>query len=356
MKRPPLPRKPLDLALVVIARNEARCIRRCLLSAREHVSRMLVLDTGSTDDTAALARRCGAEVHHAAWNEDFSAARNTALELAAADWNLILDADEWISSGAQCLHLVEEATEPFTGVVLVRSDFNIGARREHSHTWLPRLLPRGVRYQGRIHESPVSAWPRRPLSLVLGHDGYLPSQLASKAGRNRELLLREVRARPDDPYMQYQLGKDFEIGGEFAQACDHYVQALALTPVDASYRQDASVRLLYCLSQSGQLEQALVLSGDMLDGLQESPDYFFTLGNLLLDSAVQHPAQAFGHWLPLAEAAWLRCLEIGERPMLDGVPGRGSYLAAHNLAVLYEGMDQTDKATHYRKLARQLRG
>jgi glycosyltransferase involved in cell wall biosynthesis len=100
-RAPARPSQRPDVALVVIARNEARCIARCLRSARGAVSRMLVLDPGSTDDTPAIAAACGAQVHHATWSDDFSMARNTALELAQADWNLILDADEWIESGAQ---------------------------------------------------------------------------------------------------------------------------------------------------------------------------------------------------------------------------------------------------------------
>ena len=58
---------------------------------------MLMLDTGSGDETPAIARACGAEVHHAFWPDDFAAARNLALQLADADWCLMLDADEWIS-------------------------------------------------------------------------------------------------------------------------------------------------------------------------------------------------------------------------------------------------------------------
>ena len=53
-----------SLALVMIARDEARCIERCLRSAAGVVDEMWVLDTGSVDDTPALARSCGAEVRH----------------------------------------------------------------------------------------------------------------------------------------------------------------------------------------------------------------------------------------------------------------------------------------------------
>ena len=67
----------------------------------------------------------------------------------------------------------------------------------------------------------------------------------------------------------------------------------------------------------------------------DSPDFFFTLGDLLLDWAASEPARG-AELLPMIESSWLRAIEIGERPELqDTVRGRGSFLAAHNLAVLH---------------------
>ena len=68
-----------SLAAVLIVRDEARCIARCLDSVRPWVDRMVVLDTGSRDDTIAIARDCGAEVSEMAWPDSFAAARNAAL-------------------------------------------------------------------------------------------------------------------------------------------------------------------------------------------------------------------------------------------------------------------------------------
>ena len=333
-----MPEHPLSqLALVVIARNEARCIARCLDSARAWVDRMLVLDTGSTDDTVAIAQACGAEVHHLPWSDDFARARNAALELADADWHLIMDADEWIVSGAEGLR--DTLCTPLLGVVCVRNDFDLNGSTAQSHAWIPRLLPRGVRYAGRIHEQPVSPLPRKRLPLVLGHDGYTRTRLTSKQGRNRALLLQALQEAPDDAYLHYQLGKDCEIYGEHDAACAHYRQASTRLPAGAGYHHELVVRTLHCLAQTGQLDEALSSAEAQMPDWIDSPDFFFTLGNLLLDCALRHPGQAQAHWLPLAEAAWQRCLEIGERPELEGsVAGRGSHLAAHNLAVIRAGL------------------
>src|SRR5215218_912766 len=112
------------LALVMIARDEAPRIARALDSARPHVDRMIVLDTGSTDATVEIARGCGAVVHAFAWCDDFAAARNAALAHSDADWNLVLDADEWIEASADALsseHLPAAPARPFVGRVQVVS-------------------------------------------------------------------------------------------------------------------------------------------------------------------------------------------------------------------------------------------
>jgi hypothetical protein len=71
---------------------------------------------------------------------------------------------------------------------------------------------------------------------------------------------------------------------------------------------------------------------------------------------MENPAQAVQQLLPMAESSWLRSLEIGERPDLEGaVRGRGSFLAAHNLAVLHDVLGNRERAEHYRALAAQLR-
>lgn len=323
------------IAAVLIVRNEARCIVRCLESVRPWVDRIVVLDTGSTDETVELARQSGAEVHHLVWPGDFAAARNHALDLAAADWNLILDADEWLASGGDTVR-TWCAGPPRLGRVAVHSSFDA----EHGEigedmSWITRLLPRGARFEGRVHEQVVSSLARERTALHFGHDGYRDSQMAAKRDRNRPLLLRELEDRPEDPYLLYQLGKDAEGRGTFADAADLYARASTRTQAGDIWFHDLLVRRLHCLGQAGQAEVALDLAGDHMEAAAESPDFFFTLGNLLLDRAMSDPAEAVGHWIPLAVTAWERCLEIGERPDLEGsVKGRGSHLAQHNLDVL----------------------
>ena len=91
------------IALVMIVRDEARSLERCLASALPWVDETVVVDTGSRDATIEIARRLGARVGHFAWSDDFAAARNAALALTDASWRLVLDGDEWISDGGDSL-------------------------------------------------------------------------------------------------------------------------------------------------------------------------------------------------------------------------------------------------------------
>ena len=353
------------LVLVMIMRNEARCIERCLASVSPWVERMLVVDTGSTDDSIALARRAGAEVHQRAWPDDFAAARNQALDLAGDyRYALVLDADEWLVSGGDLLgaFVARHADGPRLpaawplGVLRIDSRFTADGQERLSPAWLPRLLPSGIRYQGRIHEQPIGGAGRERLEIALGHDGYEPGQLAGKRQRNRDLLLAELARSPDDAYLHYQLGKDAAVHEDWAAACQGLERARALTAPEAAWWHDLLIRSLICYKRLGRLQDGLTLAADCQHLCEDSPDFHFTVGDLALDCAVAHPDLAVETFFPMIEQHWLRALALGDRPELPGaVIGHGSFLAAHNLGVFYRLLGKTPEADHYEGLARQLR-
>lgn len=85
------------VSLCMIARDEAEYLRRCLNSVKGLVDEIIVVDTGSADNTVEVAQAFGAKVSHFAWIDDFSAARNAAIEGASSHWIFVLDCDEVIS-------------------------------------------------------------------------------------------------------------------------------------------------------------------------------------------------------------------------------------------------------------------
>jgi len=83
------------LSLIVITKNEEAAIGRCLRSAG-FADEMVLVDNGSTDKTAEIARSFGARVVETKDWPGFGPQKNRALDAATGDWVLSLDADEWI--------------------------------------------------------------------------------------------------------------------------------------------------------------------------------------------------------------------------------------------------------------------
>jgi glycosyltransferase involved in cell wall biosynthesis len=347
--------KNYSIALVMIARNEATRIERALASCRPHVDRMLVLDTGSDDETANIARAAGADVIYGAWRDDFALARNAALDAAKADWHLVLDADEWIESGAAEIAALRKQKPDFVAALRVDSQYDqADGSRSVSPSWISRVLPGTVRYEGCIHEQPQHKLPVKRLAVVIGHNGYLAEGLKAKDGRNRALLEAALERRPEDAYLMYQLGKDHDVYERYAEAATCFARADAADRAESaaggSWRHDLVVRWMHALKRCGQHAEALQLAEMRLGSWQDSPDFHFALGDVLLDWAAEEPDRA-EDLLPVAEAAWRRCLQIGERPDLEGaVAGRGTHLAANNLAVLCDGTGRAAEAARWRSM------
>ena len=95
---------PASISLCMIVKDEESRLPACLGCVADLVGEIIVVDTGSTDNTREVARHCGAEVHEFSWCDDFAAARNQSLHHATGDWIFWLDADDRIDE-ANRLHL-----------------------------------------------------------------------------------------------------------------------------------------------------------------------------------------------------------------------------------------------------------
>src|SRR5579871_2891219 len=97
--------RPPQLSMCMIARDSARTLRAALESIRPWVDEMVVVDTGSQDETASIAAACGAQVSHFPWCDDFSAARNESLRRSNGEWRFWMDSDDTIdAANGRALH------------------------------------------------------------------------------------------------------------------------------------------------------------------------------------------------------------------------------------------------------------
>ena len=227
---PATARRSMRVSLCVIARDEAEELGPCLESARAVVDEIVVVDTGSSDETIAVARAHGANVIEAPWTEDFSAARNIALAQASGAWVLALDADERLSPEAadSLVAAVTDAGAPALRLPIEDLGMTGEVEAIHFAVRLFRRVP-AHRWQRIVYER-VTAAATEYVALPIRHHGYA-SAIAryAKLDRNRMLLERAVAAAPADPELRQRLAWTLLALGDAYTAAAHAEAALRRT-------------------------------------------------------------------------------------------------------------------------------
>lgn len=148
-----------NISLVMIVKDESGTLKcACFESVKDHVNKIVIVDTGSTDHTIELAKTHGAAVYEYTRTNDFAAARNFALSKSTSE-NLILDADEQITSWDKGKVNILIQTDHFIGKINNKSNFKQNNEERYSQIFISRLLLKGAYYAGKIHEQVMSKLP-----------------------------------------------------------------------------------------------------------------------------------------------------------------------------------------------------
>lgn len=221
------------ISLTIIARDEQDMLPDCLASVDGACDEIVVVDTGSTDETPNIARAFGAKVGHFPWNDRFDDARNAALDLATGDWVFFLDADErLLPLMFEKIRAISQVPEQIQGAFFYcisptpeRTDVSPVLR-------MFRRLPH-IRFEGRVHEEVGLTIQRAGGALAMTpvhflHEGYRQHVIDSKSkwDRNERLLLLEDAERPNLALTQYNLGHHYLIqskqGQDTQEKAAHY--------------------------------------------------------------------------------------------------------------------------------------
>jgi tetratricopeptide (TPR) repeat protein len=322
---------PLPLALAMIVRDEAENLAVALHSVAGVASQIVVVDTGSTDNTREIAQSLGAEVYDFPWRDDFSAARNFALDQVRQPWVLVLDADEELVAEdvpALAAAIQEAAHAAFNlRVVSLMGDGN-----EVSEALVSRLFRAtpDIRYEGAIHEQLIPSLRRHGLSMgVLDvrivHTGYLQDVMQGrhKLERNRDLLLVQLEREPEDAYSHYQLGLCYLGLGQPEEAVRSFAEALRCSELTYELRPVFYLGLARAHTLAGRPSRAMRTVREALWHFPDYTDLEYFRGQLWL---------SMGR-LQEAREAFLHCLQMGAPTgHLMSDAGVGSYQAKLGLA------------------------
>ncbi|MBP5199359.1 MAG: glycosyltransferase [Schwartzia sp.] len=196
----------LKITACAIVKNEEENLPRWLECVKLLANEIVVVDTGSTDRTVELAKEAGARVYSFAWRQDFSAAKNFALQKAKGDWIVFLDADEYFREEdipkvkAHIKTFDKEARTAGFMCPWVNIDADRGNAIMFESVQL-RVFRRhpDIRYHGAIHEMLETRNDKWRVVTVddvrIWHTGYSASVLHRKMTRNLEILLKERERR-----------------------------------------------------------------------------------------------------------------------------------------------------------------
>ncbi|MBC7345088.1 MAG: glycosyltransferase family 2 protein, partial [Clostridia bacterium] len=278
------PKGSQKVTLALIVRNEEEFLAGCLEQALPFVDQIVVVDTGSQDRTAEIARAYGAVVIEYAWEGDFAAARNAYLREIGGGWILTVDADEYLTSeaGAWLRKLAEknEAKVYYLRTYNYHNEF----LAHFSDQANIRLFLRvdDVRYSGAIHEQLVTSLPRE---LVGGphviHYGYLPQVLARKEKLSRNVeILDKVTEEEDSPFGWYNKGLTLLSMNRPAEALDALEEYFRLeSPEAVKYRPSAYWHAARAALACGKKELALEYAEKACEA--PLPECYFTKAQVL---------------------------------------------------------------------------
>lgn len=253
------------LSLSMIVKNEAKNLGRCLSSVINIVDEIIIVDTGSTDNTIEIAKEYGAKVFYYQWNNSFSDARNFALSQSNYNFILYLDADEYLEKTS--ITEISEITKkdnPGGYLCNVKSPMVNGSIVEMSY---PRLFSNKpvIRFEGKVHEQIETSlinngYKIYPSGISIVHTGYAKDDtiLKNKAYRNLELLEKEAQENGTG-YIFYQIANTYAVLNERQKAKEYYLKAYNTSELPDEYKIISLIYITEELIKRNDTENAVKL-------------------------------------------------------------------------------------------------
>jgi len=252
----------VKLSAAMIVKNESRLLPQCLDSIKDYVDEIVVVDTGSTDNTMEIARSYGATIYEHPWQNDFSLHRNQSIGYATGDWFLIIDADEQFApiqvSKEELKKRFEGLPENVYGLLVTLNSID-----RNGHTTATSQSLRffrnhiGVKYEGYIHNRVVlpEGGHGAPSDFVMYHYGYDLDEktMEAKFERSSSLLYKRAKENPEDYTTYYFLCNLLASHEKWDEAIEYGARCIALLPPERYIDKKApyvslyhTVGMIYC--------------------------------------------------------------------------------------------------------------
>jgi glycosyltransferase involved in cell wall biosynthesis len=296
-----------SLSLAMIVKNESENLKRLLPIVEGVVDEIVIVDTGSTDDTKQVAESFGATVYDFPWCDDFSAARNESLRKCTKDYILWLDADDQIER--QDISKLKWFIKDNLGKAIFLGLFDKRYDRDFQSIQL-RAFPNNkeLKFSGKVHEqisfsAEALGIKYATCEITVYHLGYLSYEaIAQKLERNLKILLNEVENNPNQFFDLVNIAKTL-IGLKRGNEASPYVErALNLIRIDKTNVSRESEFLailtkLTLLSSSIVKEELVGFMEEFKPRFEHLPMFRYTYGEVAFK--FRDYATAYKYLLPI---------------------------------------------------------
>ncbi|RIV20812.1 glycosyltransferase [Alicyclobacillaceae bacterium I2511] len=342
------------LSACLIVKNETLTLRRCLDSLEGIADEIIVVDTGSTDDTMEIAKKYTSKVFQYEWDENFANARNESLRFAQGDFILIIDGDEFLDAKERLeLRTFLSSTDAEGLHVRVRNYAgSVHSPIANTDMIQVRIFRRGYTFRGNLHEQIANSILENEgkldaFSLTVHHLGYLNEFVAmrGKIQRNLPLAFKNWESNPEDLYFRTSLMAEYARAGDSEKCIP--LGEMTLEQIRNNSAKEEQIHLyvrglvLYIISlrAMGEFQRALLVAEEvvkvfpsMIELQQQYADSLLAVGEL---------RQGID--------ALMECRRMGDPKVswIDTPNGLGSFWAAETLGKTWGKLGDDDLARRW---------
>lgn len=280
-----------QLSVCMIVKDEQDLLSRCLDSLQGIADEIVIVDTGSQDETKAIAKRYTDKIYDYQWNQDFAAARNESLRHATGKWVLVLDADEYLAANDHTDWIDFLSTEqPKSNIAYTLPVINFTGEKDYEDeiTTSPvtRLFPNfnNIHFERPIHEQLTRGTAgelyHKKIDLKIYHTGYQVSRVVKKDKHERNMLIFD-RMKKDgslSTYDWYTMGNQYRYAKEEEQAINCYERALTGQDENTAWYPHCVIGLISLYYKHDRLNLSWKLTEESLIRYAEYPEYHFIKG------------------------------------------------------------------------------
>lgn len=278
----------MQLSIGMIVKNESKYLEMCLealMPILENVdSELVIVDTGSTDNTVEIAKRYTDNVFFHQWNNDFAEARNITIKKSLGEWYFYLDADEMLENSESIIDFFNKDIYKDYEAMAVKID-NLAKedRSKIGTTFHSRRIvkkDKDLEFTSKIHEFLPNKVPVYVSNALLVHYGYIQSDVNfvdEKAKRNAEIIRNELKTDPDNMFLLYHLGQTYNFDHNYIDAIEPVRKALVIARELKIYPMHIYILMMDVFIKNQLFSEAENTAKEVLDAQQEQTSAYISI-------------------------------------------------------------------------------